>query len=705
MRILCITTRAGESGLEHPTPTPSAPLSTAAVFSAWQRRQHKWRRYPLSHPDPSTTESLLLRGGVHPNPGPQSSHPPAFPCSVCSCRVTEGGVSFLCTSCHHWVHRRCSRLASVAAYTPPWSCPSCSGLTQASAPRKTRDLSPPRSPPHHPQHHLSPSPPDSFPLLQYNCNGLQHSSSELTHFMATHSVLIAAIQEIKLARLETSSFSLLFLRPSQQTAGQAGWWWRPSFSHSPLHFLLLTPHRSSLPRFPHPPTFQRKSFLPRSSPALETSWTPLTCLNSDHLPIAISLPTNQPPPPAELSPISTQQTGKPSPFALKRSSVMLHYPPLAHKGKLSSVTPSKLLPIASSPGAAGKISSRIFPSTIPLINQRNVLRSTNPNDPSLSDLNNITSAISTHSRQTWIDRVQSHSLQQNPSQFRSLLKFLSGKSNNQLSNQGITFGNRFTTSNPIIAQSFCHQFTIVPHFRCHKSSRKIFRSIHKLHPLDRSFHPFTVDQTKEAIKKSGTSTGLSTSPYSTSATSAPRAYPISPTSSTSLPRLYPFHLENSYHHHHPLTWQATLSQLFLPPYITPLSCRQSAGTTVLPSAQLSTAIDFSKAFDTVPHPQLISQISSLPLNHHVVRWLVCYLKGRSAKRSYHHHLSSSRPVLAGVLQGSVISPALFNLFVSDYPPTAPLIASYADDFTELATTTKIPDASAILSAHSSDVAT
>ncbi|KAF2345671.1 Reverse transcriptase domain [Trinorchestia longiramus] len=116
-------------------------------------------------------------------------------------------------------------------------------------------------------------------------------------------------------------------------------------------------------------------------------------------------------------------------------------------------------------------------------------------------------------------------------------------------------------------------------------------------------------------------------------------------------------------------------------------------------------MDFSKAFDTIPHPQLLSQISSLPLNLHIIHWLVCYLKGRLAKCSYHHHLSSSRPVLAAVPHGSVISPAIFSLFVSDYHPTAPLITSYADDFTALAKTIIIPDVSATLSTHSSDVAT
>ncbi|KAF2343887.1 Reverse transcriptase domain [Trinorchestia longiramus] len=111
-------------------------------------------------------------------------------------------------------------------------------------------------------------------------------------------------------------------------------------------------------------------------------------------------------------------------------------------------------------------------------------------------------------------------------------------------------------------------------------------------------------------------------------------------------------------------------------------------TAAIPLSDSQHAIDFSKAFDTVPNPELISQISSLPLNRHIIHWLVCYLKGRSAKCSNHDQLSSSRSALSGIPQGSVISPALFNLFVSDYPSTAPLITSYTDDFTAIATTSK-----------------
>jgi hypothetical protein len=116
------------------------------------------------------------------------------------------------------------------------------------------------------------------------------------------------------------------------------------------------------------------------------------------------------------------------------------------------------------------------------------------------------------------------------------------------------------------------------------------------------------------------------------------------------------------------------------------------------------AIDFSKAFDTVPHAQLISHIATTPLHANITRWLICYIRGRSARCSYNSCISSPRPVHAGVPQGSVISPVLFNSYVSDFPQSAPLITSYADDFTAAAGAVRIADASAVLSSHSSDVA-
>ncbi|KAF2368530.1 Reverse transcriptase domain [Trinorchestia longiramus] len=196
--------------------------------------------------------------------------------------------------------------------------------------------------------------------------------------------------------------------------------------------------------------------------------------------------------------------------------------------------------------------------------------------------------------------------------------------------------------------------------------------------------PFTADQTREAIKKSGTSTaaspdnltilhihhlGSSSITYLTKTFNLSLSHPTIPSiCKTAIiitipkPGKPPF-LSSSY----------LLISLLCPvvKVLEPVGFnhhRPPFRTTIM-------AIDFSKAFDTVPHPQLIYQISFLPLNHHIIRWLVCYLKGRSVKCSYHRHLSSSRPVLAGVPQGAIISPALFNLFVSDYPSTAPLITS------------------------------
>ena len=57
----------------------------------------------------------------------------------------------------------------------------------------------------------------------------------------------------------------------------------------------------------------------------------------------------------------------------------------------------------------------------------------------------------------------------------------------------------------------------------------------------------------------------------------------------------------------------------------------------------------------------------------------------------------------GVPQGSVISPVLFNFFVSDHPNTADLHSSYADDFTAAAASPSVPETAGYITDHAADV--
>ena len=78
---------------------------------------------------------------------------------------------------------------------------------------------------------------------------------------------------------------------------------------------------------------------------------------------------------------------------------------------------------------------------------------------------------------------------------------------------------------------------------------------------------------------------------------------------------------------------------------------------------VSMAVDFSKAFDTVNHTILLSDINNTNMEHNTVRWLTTYLRGRTAICRYNNTSSKSYVIHTGVPQGSVLSPLLFNLCV------------------------------------------
>jgi hypothetical protein len=92
------------------------------------------------------------------------------------------------------------------------------------------------------------------------------------------------------------------------------------------------------------------------------------------------------------------------------------------------------------------------------------------------------------------------------------------------------------------------------------------------------------------------------------------------------------------------------------------------------------SLDISKAFDAVSHDLLLQKLANTPLHSNLIRWLKVYLQGRMAVCLFQGATSCALRCHSGVLQGSVISPHLFNFFVHDFPDCAEILESYADDF-------------------------
>ena len=94
-------------------------------------------------------------------------------------------------------------------------------------------------------------------------------------------------------------------------------------------------------------------------------------------------------------------------------------------------------------------------------------------------------------------------------------------------------------------------------------------------------------------------------------------------------------------------------------------------------------MDYSKAFDSVPHRRLLQKLARYGIRGRLLEWISDFQKGRKQRICVRGKTSEWSDVRSGVPQGSVLGPLCFLLYVADIDAKVESVVQINADYTKI----------------------